>query len=58
MPAEDSLARGCLPLGLAQGCTLQGPIARGTPVTWQDVALDPELPAVQLRREMQEQWSP
>ena len=53
MPAEDSLARGCLPLGLAHGCKLQRPVARGQALTWSDAAFDAGVPAVKLRREME-----
>jgi predicted homoserine dehydrogenase-like protein len=53
MPAEDSLARGCLPLGLAHGWKLLKPVAAGQPLNWNDVAIDGKVPAVKLRREMQ-----
>jgi predicted homoserine dehydrogenase-like protein len=54
MPAADSLAQGCLPLGLAHGCRLLMPVAAGQPVTWGDVAIDGGSAAVRLRREMEE----
>ena len=54
MPAADSLAQGCLPLGLAHGCRLLKPVAAGQPVTWGDVAIDGGAAAVRLRREMEE----
>jgi len=53
MPAADSLARGCLPLGLAQGCKLLCAVAAGEPIGWGDVALDGTSSAVALRREME-----
>ncbi len=53
MPAEDSLAQGCLPLGLAHGCKLLAPVQAGQPVRWRDVALDANVSAVRLRREME-----
>jgi predicted homoserine dehydrogenase-like protein len=53
MPARDSLARGCLPLGLAQGVTLTSDIAEGAQLTWSDVAIDETDQAVQIRREME-----
>jgi predicted homoserine dehydrogenase-like protein len=53
MPAADSLAQGCLPLGLAHGCKLLRPIAAGQPVRWSDVAIDADSAAVRLRREME-----
>ncbi|MSQ88046.1 MAG: flagellar biosynthesis protein FlgA [Betaproteobacteria bacterium] len=53
MPAEASLAQGCLPLGLAHGWKLLRPVAAGQALKWGDVALDANLPAVKLRREME-----
>jgi predicted homoserine dehydrogenase-like protein len=53
MPAEDSLARECLPLGLAHGWKLTRPVAAGEPLRWSDVAVDATHPAVRLRREME-----
>ena len=53
MPAEDSLARGCLPLGLAHGWKLVKPVAAGEPVKWTDVAYDANATAVKARREME-----
>ncbi len=53
MPARDSLAQGCLPLGLAHGWKLIKPIALGQPVKWSDVAYDANSTAVKLRREME-----
>jgi predicted homoserine dehydrogenase-like protein len=57
MPAADSLARGCLPLGLAHGWKLLRPVAAGQPLTWNDVACDANVPAVKLRREMESSGS-
>jgi predicted homoserine dehydrogenase-like protein len=53
MPAPDSLARGCLPLGLAHGWKLLRPVAGGEALSWDDVAYDAASPAVKLRREME-----
>ena len=53
MPAADSLAQGCLPLGLAHGWKLLKPVAAGQPVRWSDVAVDGSVNAVRLRREME-----
>ena len=53
MPAEDSLAQGCLPLGLAHGWKMLRPVAAGQPLSWSDVAYDANVPAVKLRREME-----
>ncbi|OGA72386.1 MAG: flagellar biosynthesis protein FlgA [Betaproteobacteria bacterium RIFCSPLOWO2_12_FULL_65_14] len=53
MPTADSLARGCLPLGLAHGWKLLRPVAAGLPVRWSDVAYDANSTAVRIRREME-----
>src|SRR5260221_6462945 len=53
MPAEASLAQGCLPLGLAHGWKMLRAVAAGQPLKWSDVAFDANLPAVKLRREME-----
>ncbi|HVS27868.1 MAG TPA: SAF domain-containing protein [Burkholderiales bacterium] len=60
MPARDSLALGGLPIGLAHGVKLKKPIITGTPLTWSDVAINEDSPAVHFRREMEklfrEEW--
>jgi predicted homoserine dehydrogenase-like protein len=56
MPAEDSLALGALPIGLAHGIELRNAVATGEFVRWSDVAIDEGQEPVRLRREM-EQWS-
>jgi len=53
MPAADSLAQDCLPLGLAHGWKVLKPIAQGAPVRWSDIAVDERNCAVALRREME-----
>jgi len=53
MPAADSLARGCLPLGLAHGWKLVRDVPAGQPVKWSDVAVDANATAVRVRREME-----
>ena len=53
MPAADSLAQGCLPLGLAHGWKLLRPVAAGQPVRWSDAAYDANSTAVRIRREME-----
>jgi predicted homoserine dehydrogenase-like protein len=53
MPAADSLAQGCLPLGLAHGWKVLKAVAAGQPVRWSDVAVDANAAAVKLRREME-----
>ncbi|HWQ39518.1 MAG TPA: Gfo/Idh/MocA family oxidoreductase [Burkholderiales bacterium] len=58
LPAEDSLATGALPLGLAHGVKLLAPVAAGEAVRWTDVAIDDATAAVKLRREMQKRFAP
>ena len=53
MPAADSAAQGCLPLGLAHGWKMLRPVSAGQPVRWADVAVDPANAAVRVRREME-----
>ena len=53
MPAQDSMAQGCLPLGLAHGWKLLKPVAAGQALRWSDVAVDESSVAVKLRREME-----
>jgi predicted homoserine dehydrogenase-like protein len=54
MPAADSLAQGCLPLGLAHGWKVLKEIRQGQPVRWSDVAFDASNTAVRVRREMEQ----
>ncbi len=58
MPAEASLSQGCLPLGLAHGWKMLRPVAAGQPLRWSDVAFDASVPAVKLRREMEQVFGP
>lgn len=58
LPAEASLAQGCLPLGLAHGWKLLKAIPAGTTVKWSDVAFDANVTAVKLRREMEAAYAP
>jgi predicted homoserine dehydrogenase-like protein len=53
MPAADSLAQGCLPLGLAHGWKVLKAVPQGSPLKWSDVAFDANSTAVRLRREME-----
>jgi len=56
MPAQDSLACGGLPIGLAQGVKLKHGVARGSAVRWRDVhVLDSE--AARFRREMENEFA-
>lgn len=52
MRAEDSLARGALPLGLAHHIKVTRPVAQGAVLTWDDVAIA-EDDTVRFRREME-----
>jgi predicted homoserine dehydrogenase-like protein len=56
MPAADSLAQHCLPLGLAHGWKLLRPVSAGQPVRWSDVAFDANSTAVRVRREMEQSF--
>jgi hypothetical protein len=56
--AEDSLAEGALPLGLAHGFKVLHPVAQGQPVRWQDVAYDGNLDPVRARRDMEAAFAP
>ena len=53
MPAADSLAGNCLPLGLAHGWKLLRAVPQGAPIKWTDVAFDANSTAVRVRREME-----
>ena len=53
MRAEDSLALGGLPIGLAHGMKLKSAIAEGQPVRWRDVEYDENDATVRFRREME-----
>jgi predicted homoserine dehydrogenase-like protein len=52
-PAEVSLARGLLPLGLAHNIKLKRDIPEGGAIQWTDVAYDADDAAVKVRREME-----
>lgn len=52
-PAEVSLDRGLLPLGLAHNVKLKHDIAKGAAVRWADVDYDATDIAVKVRREME-----
>jgi predicted homoserine dehydrogenase-like protein len=53
MSADESLRRGGLPIGLAQGARLRAALKAGELVTWQCVSVDETLLAVRLRRELE-----
>ena len=52
-PAETSLERGLLPLGLAHNVRLKRDIAEGEAIGWRDVVYDAGDLAVKVRREME-----
>ena len=52
-PAQTSLDKGYLPLGLAHGIALKREIAEGEPLGWADVHYDANDTAVKFRREME-----
>jgi predicted homoserine dehydrogenase-like protein len=56
MPAAESLRIGGLPIGLAHRVKLTNAIKAGAPVTWKDVVIDETMPAVRLRREMEQSY--
>ena len=57
LPARDSLALGGLPLGLAHGMRIKRPIAAHCPVSWDDVEVPANDPAITFRREMERAFS-
>jgi predicted homoserine dehydrogenase-like protein len=52
-PAEVSLQKELLPLGLAHNVKLKRDIAEGGALKWSDVAYDANDAAVKVRREME-----
>jgi predicted homoserine dehydrogenase-like protein len=58
VPAARSLARGLLPLGLAQKVKLRRDLTEGEMLTWDDVDYDRHDGAVKFRREMEAAFSP
>ena len=52
-PASESLSRGLLSLGLAQGIKVISSVPKGSPLSWQDVAFDPEDVTVRTRKAME-----
>ncbi|MFK7894179.1 MAG: NAD(P)H-dependent oxidoreductase [Granulosicoccus sp.] len=51
--AEDSLALGGLPIGLAHHVRLTSDIEENQPVTWNDVEIDDSQAAVQIRKSLE-----
>ena len=52
-PADSSLERELLPLGLAHNVKLRRDIGEGQPLRWSDVVYDPDDTAIKVRREME-----
>jgi predicted homoserine dehydrogenase-like protein len=52
VPAVHRKTRRLLPIGLADGIPITCDVPAGTALTENDVNLDPNRPAVQVRREM------
>jgi predicted homoserine dehydrogenase-like protein len=55
--AQKSLAYGGLPLGLAHQVRLVRAVKKGQSLSWADVAMDQNLPAYKVRREMEALFS-
>ncbi|WP_089721218.1 NAD(P)H-dependent oxidoreductase [Candidatus Entotheonella palauensis] len=55
MPAQDSLAIGGLPIGLAQGVSLTRPVPAGQVLRWHDVQPAAPSEALRLRQMMEQQ---
>jgi predicted homoserine dehydrogenase-like protein len=53
MPAEESLARRAVPIGLAHRVKVTRPLRRDALLTYDAIELDPTAQAVQVRREME-----
>lgn len=53
MPAEDSLAIGGLPIGLAHGWTLRRPVKKDQKLSWEDIEYEATAQAVFVRKEME-----
>ena len=58
MTAADSLARGALPIGLAQGVPMTRAVSKGEVLTWADVRLDETEELFRVRREMEVAFRP
>lgn len=54
LPAQTSLDRGALPIGLAHGVALKQDVSEGSLVRWSDVVVDEDLEAVKARRRMEQ----
>ena len=57
MPAEDSLAAGGLPIGLAHKVALKNAVKASEIVRWSDVAVDEASEPARVRREMERRFA-
>ena len=57
LPAQVSLERGVLPIGLAHEVVLKRAVGAGEVVRWDDVEVDLNLAAVQARRDMEARFA-
>ncbi|MAG16956.1 MAG: flagellar biosynthesis protein FlgA [Phycisphaerae bacterium] len=57
MPAAESLAVAALPIGLAQAVKVINPVTAGDRLSWSDVEMDSDDEAVQVRRQMEAEFS-
>jgi predicted homoserine dehydrogenase-like protein len=53
LPAEDSVRRQAIPIGLAREVRVKSAIKRGETVAWPQVAAAPQTAALELRRKME-----
>lgn len=53
LPARDSISKGLLPLGLAQGVKVIRNVPRGAALAWDDVQISASDETVKVRREME-----
>ncbi|MEM9971627.1 MAG: SAF domain-containing protein, partial [Pseudomonadota bacterium] len=53
MPAAQSVRAGALPIGMTHGVRAKASVAQGEMLTWADVEIDENTPAMRTRREME-----
>ena len=56
LPSATSLARGCVPIGLAHGVKLKHAIAAGQTISWSDVDFHSADETLKVRRQMEQQF--
>ena len=57
LPADVSITKRYLPIGLAQGIALKRPIKVGTVITWDDVKFDVTDEVIAFRKSMERLFS-